>query len=90
MAKDNAGRDTGHRAGRDSPGKVASNKYFYPIYGIILLIILFIIYIILQTPEGPVEMIRRFAGTFGYLSIFLAILTTEYMVKIKKYQDFLL
>jgi len=29
-------------------------------------------------------MIRRFAGTFGYLTIFLAIITSEYMAKMKK------
>ena len=74
----------GRRSGGESPGKVASNKPFYSIYGIILLIIVFITYIILQTPEEPIVMLRRFAGTFGYLTLFLAIVTSEYMVKIKK------
>ena len=74
----------GPRSGGESPSKGASNKPFYSIYGIILLIIVFIIYIILQTPEEPIVMLRRFAGTFGYLTLFLAIVTSEYMVKIKK------
>jgi Ferric reductase like transmembrane component. len=60
------------------------NKHFYSIYGIILVIIIFIIYIILQTPEEPIVMLRRFAGTFGYLTLFLAIITSEYMAKMKK------
>jgi DMSO/TMAO reductase YedYZ heme-binding membrane subunit len=38
----------------------------------------------LQTPEEPIEMIRRFAGTFGYLTIFFAIVSSEYITKIKK------
>ncbi len=45
---------------------------------------MFIIYVILQTPEEPIVMIRRFAGIFGYLTIFLAIITSEYMTKMKK------
>ena len=74
----------GRSSGRENSGKVALNKPFYLIYGIILLIIVFITYIILQTPEEPIVMLRRFAGTFGYLTLFLAIVTSEYMVKIKK------
>ncbi|MGB9939611.1 ferric reductase-like transmembrane domain-containing protein [Methanosarcina sp.] len=84
MGKDKAGKYTGQSTGKDSSGKGVSNKRFYPIYGIILLIIAFITYIILQDPEEPVGMIRRFAGTFGYLTIFLAIVTSEYMAKMKK------
>lgn len=60
------------------------SKPFYSIYGIILLIIVLVTYIILQTPEEPIVMLRRFAGTFGYLTLFLAIITSEYMAKIKK------
>jgi predicted ferric reductase len=74
----------GRSSGRENSGKVALNKPFYLIYGIILLIIVFITYIILQTPEEPIVMLRRFAGTFGYLTLFLAIITSEYMAKIKK------
>lgn len=78
------GKDIGSSSGGQSSGKVASNIPFHPIYGIILLIIVLVTYIILQTPEEPIVMLRRFAGTFGYLSLFLAIITSEYMAKIKK------
>ncbi len=74
----------GRSSGREISVKGASNKPFYSIYGIILLIIVFIIYIILQTPEEPIVMLRRFAGMFGYLTMFLAIASSEYMAKIKK------
>jgi predicted ferric reductase len=84
MDRDKAGKDTGRSSGRENSCKGASNKRFYPIYGIILLIVVVIIYIILQTPEEPIVMLRRFAGTFGYLTLFLAIITSEYMAKIKK------
>jgi predicted ferric reductase len=84
MDRDKAGKDTDRNSGRESSGKVALNKPFYLIYGIILLVIVFITYIILQTPEEPIVMLRRFAGTFGYLTLFLAIITSEYMTKIKK------
>lgn len=84
MDKDKAGKYTGHSKGKDSSGKGTSNKYFYPIYGILLLIIVFITYIILRDAEEPIEAIRRFAGTFGYLTVFLAIVTSEYMAKMKR------
>jgi predicted ferric reductase len=57
---------------------------FYLIYVIILIFIVFITYIILQTPDQPIKMMRRFAGTFGYLTIFLAILTSEYIAKMRQ------
>ncbi|RXA20607.1 ferric reductase [Methanosarcina sp. MSH10X1] len=50
----------------------------------LLLIIVFITYTILRYAEEPIEAIRRFAGTFGYLTVFLAIVTSEYMAKMKK------
>ncbi len=84
MGKDNLGKHTDQNTSRDVSGKGISNNYFYPIYGIILLIIVFIIYIILKNPEEPVVMIRRFVGTCGYLTMFLAIITSEYMAKMKK------
>lgn len=84
LGKDNLGKHTDQNTSRDISGKGISNNYFYPIYGIILLIILFIIYIILKNPEEPVVMIRRFVGTCGYLAMFLAIITSEYMAKMKK------
>lgn len=84
MDRYKAGKDAGRSSGKENSGKVALNKSFYLIYGIILLIIVFITYLILQTPEEPIVMLRRFAGTFGYLTLFLAIITSEYMTKIKK------
>ena len=84
LDKEKAGKYTGHSKGRESSGKGSSNKYFYPIYGILLLVTIFITYIILQNTEEPIRTIRRFAGTFGYLTVFLAIVTSEYMAKMKK------
>lgn len=78
------GKDTGQRAGRVSSGRGASNKRFYPIYGVILLITAFIVYIVLQTPEEPILMLRRFAGLFAYFTMFLTIISSEYMVKMRK------
>lgn len=78
------GKDTGQRAGRVNSGRGASNKRFYPIYGVILLITAFIVYIVLQIPEEPIVMLRRFAGVFAYLTMFLTIISSEYMVKMRK------
>jgi methionine sulfoxide reductase heme-binding subunit len=78
------GKDTGQRVGKESSGKEASSKRFYPIYGTILLIIAFIIYIVLQTPKEPIVMLRRFAGAFAYLTMFLVIISSEYMAKMRK------
>jgi predicted ferric reductase len=84
LDRNKVGKITGSNSGGESSGKVALSKPFYSIYGIILLIIVLVTYIILQTPEEPIVMLRRFAGTFGYLTLFLAIITSEYMAKIKK------
>lgn len=84
MEKDKAGKYTGQSKSKDNSGKGTSNKYFYPIYGVLLLIIVFITYIILRDAEEPIEAIRRLAGTFGYLAVFLAIVTSEYMARMKR------
>lgn len=89
MYRDNVGKDIGKRSGEESSGKElsgkrASSKRFYPVYGIILLIIAFIFYIVLQTPEEPIVMLRRFAGALAYLTMFLAIVSSEYMAKMRK------
>jgi methionine sulfoxide reductase heme-binding subunit len=83
LDKDEAGKHI-DQSKKMNTGKGISNRYFYPVYGILLLVIVFITYIILQGTDEPVGMIRRFAGTFGYLAIFLAITTSEYMAKMKK------
>jgi DMSO/TMAO reductase YedYZ heme-binding membrane subunit len=54
------------------------------VYGLILALIVIITLIILQKPEEPVILVRRFAGTFGYLAIFLAIVSSEYLAKMRK------
>lgn len=84
MEKDKEGKYTGQSKSKDNSGKGTSNKYFYPIYGVLLLIIVFITYIILRDAEEPIEAIRRLAGTFGYLAVFLAIVTSEYMARMKR------
>lgn len=73
----------------DKPGKGISDKkiqdqQFYLIYGIILVIIIFIAYLLLQRPGEPLRMVARFAATFGYLAIFLSILSSEYMARMRK------
>ncbi len=50
----------------------------------ILILIIIITFIVLQNPGDPIVMVRRFAGTFGYLTIFLAIVTSEYIFKMRK------
>lgn len=84
MGRDDSGKNTGNSSGRKASGKKGSNKQFYLIYGIILVIVLLITYILLQRPGEPLRMIARFAATFGYLAIFLAILSSEYMARMKK------
>jgi hypothetical protein len=84
LGRDKAGKDTDHTSGKESSGKGASNKRFYPIYGIILLTIAFIIYIVLQNPEEPIVMLRRFAGAFAYLTMFLTIVSSEFMARMRK------
>lgn len=64
--------------------KKMPDKQFYLIYGIILAIVLIITYILLQRPGEPLRMIARFAATFGYLTIFLSILSSEYMARMRK------
>lgn len=88
MEKDKEGKYTGQSKSKDNSGKGTSNKYFYPIYGVLLLIIVFITYIILRDAEEPIEAIRRLAGTFGYLAVFLAIVTSEYMARMKRISGF--
>jgi methionine sulfoxide reductase heme-binding subunit len=85
LGREGSERDTGKRSsGREVSGKKAPNKQFYLIYGIILVIVLFITYILLQRPGEPLRMVARFAATFGYLAIFLSILSSEYMAKMRK------
>jgi DMSO/TMAO reductase YedYZ heme-binding membrane subunit len=80
-------RNSGKKGTDNSLNKKISYKgaanNFYLIYGIILIFVACITYIILQTPEEPIKMMRRFAGTFGFLTIFLAIISSEYMAKMK-------
>lgn len=64
--------------------KKAPDKQFYLIYGIILVVVLFITYILLQRPGEPLRMVARFAATFGYLAVFLSILSSEYMARMRK------
>ena len=77
------GKDMVHSSGKEGSGK-KSDKQFYLIYVIILVIVLFITYILLQSPGEPSRMIARFAATFGYLAIFFSILSSEYMARMKK------
>jgi len=82
-------KNIGHNLGKGNSGKgvsnkEVSNKRFYLIYGIILILIVIITLIILQNPDDPIGMLRRFSGTFGYLAVFLAIVSSEYIVKMRK------
>lgn len=79
-----AAKNVGHSLDTRNSGKGASNKHFYLIYGVILILIVIISLIVLQNPGDPIVMVRRFAGTFGYLTIFLAIVSSEYIVKMRK------
>jgi hypothetical protein len=45
---------------------------------------LFVIDIVLQTPEEPIVMLRRFAGALAYLTMFLAMISSEYMARMRK------
>ncbi|WP_410807810.1 ferric reductase [Methanohalobium sp.] len=42
------------------------------------------IYTIYQNPESPIKLIYRASGIFGYLLVFSAIVSSEYMTQIKK------
>jgi DMSO/TMAO reductase YedYZ heme-binding membrane subunit len=84
LDRNSAAKNTGSSLGKRSSGKEVSNKHFYLIYGIIVVLIVVITLIILQNPEDPIVMVRRFAGTFAYLTIFLAIVSSEYIVKMRK------
>lgn len=84
MSGDNTGKNANRVSGKKTSGKKEADKQFYLIYGIILVIVLFITYILLQRPGETLRMVVRFAATFGYLSIFLAILSSEYMARMKK------
>ncbi|AKB79958.1 hypothetical protein MSHOH_3475 [Methanosarcina horonobensis HB-1 = JCM 15518] len=84
MSKDADGKEKGHKSDKGMSDKKISNKKFYLIYGIILVIVLFIAYLLLQRPGEPLRMVARFAATFGYLTIFLSILSSEYMAKMRK------
>jgi DMSO/TMAO reductase YedYZ heme-binding membrane subunit len=85
LGRDNSGENTrNHSSGKEASGKKAPNKQLYLIYGIILVLVLFVAYLLLQRPGEPLRMVARFAATFGYLTIFLSILSSEYMAKIRK------
>lgn len=77
-------KDTGHSLGKRGSGKGGSDKYFYLVYGLILVLIVIITFIMLQTPDDSIGMLRRFAGTFGYLAVFLSIVSSEYIVEMRK------
>lgn len=77
-------REAGNSPGKETSVKKAPNKQFYLIYGIIPVIFLFITYILLQNPGEPLRMVARFAATFGFLTIFFSILSSEYMAKMRK------
>lgn len=83
MGKANGDKGIAYSSRSKIPDKGGESN-LYIIYGIILIFVAFVTYIILQNPEEPVKMMRRFAGTFGYLTIFLAILSSEYMAKMRK------
>lgn len=84
MGQNNKGINTGDSSKTKISDRAIENKHFYWIYGIVLVLIFSITYIILQTPEEPVKMLRRFSGTFGFLTIFLAIVSSEYIARMKK------
>jgi methionine sulfoxide reductase heme-binding subunit len=84
LSKEADGKEKGHKSDKGMADKKISNKQFYLIYGIILVIVLFIAYLLLQRPGEPLRMVARFAATFGYLTIFLSILSSEYMAKMRK------
>ncbi|AKB65979.1 MAG: ferric reductase-like transmembrane domain-containing protein [Methanosarcina mazei] len=84
MSRGDTGKETGNKQGKETPGNRKKDQQFYLIYGIIVIMILFITYLILQKPGEPLRMIARFAATFGYLAIFLSILSSEYMAKMRK------
>ncbi len=70
--------------GKEIPDKIAESKQFYISYIVITAIVALILYALFQKPEETVKMIYRAAGTLGYLFIFLAIVSSEYMARTKK------
>ena len=70
--------------GKEISNKKASGKQFYISYFVIASIVALILYALFQKPEEAVKMIYRAAGTLGYLFIFLAIVSSEYMARTKK------
>lgn len=84
MGKANEGINTGDTPNKKTSARGAENKHFYWIYSIIIILIFAITYVILQNPEEPIEMLRRFSGAFGFLTIFLAIISSEYIARMKK------
>ncbi|MGB9929468.1 MAG: ferric reductase-like transmembrane domain-containing protein [Methanosarcina sp.] len=73
---------------RNTSGKIKADKQAFLVYGVILIISISIMYVLLQTPANPLRMLTRFAATFGYLAIFLAILSSECMSRMKKLSGF--
>lgn len=60
------------------------NRRTYLIYTIVIAVVLFVIYTIYQNPESPIKLIYRTTGIFGYLLVFSAIVSSEYMYQIKR------
>jgi len=70
--------------GKEISNKIAGGRQFYISYFVIASIVALILYALFQKPEEAVKMIYRAAGTLGYLFIFLAIVSSEYMARTKK------
>ncbi len=59
-------------------------KKSYPILIMVLLIFVIILYFVSRQTDQLLQMIDRISGLFGYLFLFLALLSSEYMKQIKK------
>ncbi len=58
-------------------------KKSYSVLTLVLLISLIILYSVSRQPDQLLQMVDRISGLFGYLFLFLALLSSEYMKQIK-------
>ncbi|AEH60937.1 Ferric reductase domain protein transmembrane component domain protein [Methanosalsum zhilinae DSM 4017] len=54
------------------------------VYAVLLLLVIGTLYTIFQTPASALEMLIRGAALFGFISLFVAIISSEYMMEVRK------
>ncbi len=59
-------------------------KKNYPVFLSLIIISAIIVFTLMQKSDMPMRMIDRATGLFGYLFLFLAILSSEYMKEMKQ------